>query len=447
MSISRRNFLNATGAAAAALTIPKVLPGALAGPRATSGSSLELTHPTDPKYWSYVRDQFELSRDHIHLSSFFLASHPRPVREAIEKHRHAIDENPLLYVEHGFAEMPAAVARAAAEYLGGQPNEVGLTNSTTMGLAFVYQGLPLKAGQEILTTTHDHYVHSELTRMVAERSGATVRKISLYDRSTPITEEAIVRRIRNGVSAKTRVVGITWVHSGSGVKLPIPQIAATIAELNRGRAEADRILLVVDGVHGIGVEDETIAQLGCDFFAAGTHKWLFGPRGTGIIWAKADSWKLLRPIFPAVDYGSFSGWMRGLPPQRTMEASWIGPGGFHAFEYEWALPSAFEFHQRMGRSNVAGRIHDLNDQLKEGLARMPHVKLYTPRGNNLSAGIVCFDIEGMKPSDVVERLLAKRIVASTSPYGDSCARLAPSLLNSPEEIEVALREVRALRTA
>lgn len=47
-------------------------------------------------------------------------------------------------------------------------------------------------------------------------------------------------------------------------------------------------------------------------------------------------------------------------------------------------------------SRVAERIHALNDQAKEGLAKMKNVKLYTPRGNKLSAGLICFDVEGMK---------------------------------------------------
>ena len=54
--------------------------------------------------------------------------------------------------------------------------------------------------------------------------------------------------------------------------------------------------------------------------------------------------------------------------------------------------------------------------MKEGLARMPSVQLYTPRDENLSSGMVCFDVKGMKPDTVVERLLAQRIVASTTPY-------------------------------
>lgn len=61
--------------------------------------------------------------------------------------------------------------------------------------------------------------------------------------------------------------------------MPVRRIADALAEINAGRSEADRVLLVVDGVHGFGVEDETVAQMGCDFFVAGTHKWIFGPRG------------------------------------------------------------------------------------------------------------------------------------------------------------------------
>jgi selenocysteine lyase/cysteine desulfurase len=75
---------------------------------------------------------------------------------------------------------------------------------------------------------------------------------------------------------------------------------------------------------------------------------------------------------------------------------------------------------------------------------MRHVRLHTPRGERLSAGIVCFDVEGMKPEEAVRRLLSRRVIASTAPYAVSCVRLAPSLLNTPEEVETALREVRVL---
>ncbi len=398
--------------------------------------------------WQAVRDQFDLlARDHIHLSSFFLTSHPRVVRDEIEKHRRAIDENPFVYLEERFMTMPGVVQAAAAEYLGGKPEEVAITNSTTMGLSHVYMGLPLKAEQEILTTVHDHYVHSEAARLASERAGATVKKIALFDDISLVSEQDIVNRIKKAVTPKTRILGITWVHSSTGLKLPLRSIANVIADVNTGRAESDRIIVVVDGVHGFGVEDEVIAETGVDFFVAGTHKWIFGPRGTGIVWAKADNWKNLRLIFPATAMEPFVAWITGKEIKQTVQASWIGQGGFHAFEYAWALPAAFEFHKRIGRTRIAERIHSLNDQCKEGLAKMKHVKTYTPRGKKLSSGLVCFEVAGMKSTDVVKRLHEKKIIASVAPYRESYVRLAPSLMNTPEEIETTLREIRSIAVA
>ena len=75
---------------------------------------------------------------------------------------------------------------------------------------------------------------------------------------------------------------------------------------------------------------------------------------------------------------------------------------------------------------------------------MSNIKLYTPRDESLSAGLACFDVKGMKPEAVVERLLAQRIVASTTPYRVSYARLACNIVNTPQEIETTLRAIRGL---
>jgi isopenicillin-N epimerase len=78
---------------------------------------------------------------------------------------------------------------------------------------------------------------------------------------------------------------------------------------------------------------------------------------------------------------------------------------------------------------------------------MRHVKLYKPRGSTLSAGLICFDVNGIQPKVVVKRLLERKIVASTTPYGISYARLAPSLVNTPQEVDATLRAIRALASS
>jgi selenocysteine lyase/cysteine desulfurase len=75
---------------------------------------------------------------------------------------------------------------------------------------------------------------------------------------------------------------------------------------------------------------------------------------------------------------------------------------------------------------------------------MKHVTLHTPLAPELAAGIVCFEVNGLKPAQVVERLKARRIVASTTPYAVTYAGLAAGIMVSPDEIEAALREIRAL---
>jgi hypothetical protein len=129
-----------------------------------------------------------------------------------------------------------AVKRALAEHVGGTPDEICLTSNTTSALAMAYQGLSLRGDQEVVTTEHDHYSHHESIRLAAERSGAAVRYVSLYDKAADARAEDIVARVERAIGPKTRALGVTWVHSSTGVKLPVAAIAQAVKETNRGRA-------------------------------------------------------------------------------------------------------------------------------------------------------------------------------------------------------------------
>jgi selenocysteine lyase/cysteine desulfurase len=440
MVLSRRDFLIGGGATAAAT---------LGGPsRLLAAVAKHTPPPADLSTWPAVRAQFALAPGYAHFSSFFLASHPKPVRDAIESYRRAIDENPYLFVEHSISEEAAnlqiAACRAMSGYLGARPEEIALTPNTTTGLALVYHGLTLAPGDELLLTTHDHYSHHESARLAALRSSAKIRRIALYDRPADASVETIASRVRAAIRPSTRVLGVTWVHSSTGVRLPVREIAMAVREANRNRDEKHRVQLVVDGVHGLGSTDETIAEMGCDFFCAGTHKWMFGPRGTGIVWAKPEAWARLRPLIPTFStWDAFRAWMDEKAPGPTT-AALATPGGFLPFEHQWAVAEAFRFHERIGKRRVAARIRELNDRMKEGLAAVPGLTLHTPRDPVLSAGLVCFEIGGHAPEDIVRALLARKIVASASPYKVSYARLAPSLVNDAREVDDAVRAVRAI---
>jgi isopenicillin-N epimerase len=435
--IGRRDFLVRSGLVIAGAGTA----GYLAAHELTGGPEAPEAQPraTD------IRAEFALEPGYVHLTAFLLAPHPRPVREAIERHRRALDANPKIYLFERELELESRVLEAAAAYLGAAPEDIALTDSTTMGLGLAYGTLRLRPGQEVVTTAHDHYATHESLRLRAERTGASVRRIALYRDIAAVSVDEIVDSVRRAIRRRTRAVALTWVHSSTGLKLPIPAIADALATINADREERDRVLLCVDGVHGLGVEDVAVAELGCDVFCAGCHKWLFGPRGTGIVWASPQGWREVAAVIPTFDGRSYVAWIDGREPDDLPPAAAMTPGGFHSFEHRWALADAFQLHERIGRSRAAAHVHRLAAALKDGLAGISGVRLVTPRSADLSAGLVCFELRGREPREVVDLLQNEhRVIASVTPYATEYVRLGPSLVNTDADVEEALRAVRAL---
>ncbi len=382
----------------------------------------------DPTDWGDVRALFPLDPDLVQTAAFVLAAHPKPVRDAIDTHRRGLDADTEAYL-HTHGALEDDVRRAAAAYLGATPDQVALTDSTTMGLGVLYSGMRLRPDQDVVTTTHDFTAHHAALTLLSQRTGAPVRRVPVYDDPRTATEPDVVARLRAAVGPRTRVVAITWVHSSTGVRMPVQAIAAMLAEVNAGRAPAEKALLCVDGVHGFGAVDIPVAELGCDFLATGTHKWLFGPRGTGLLWGRA--WEALAPIVPSFSPGGSPG-------------DGFTPGGYHSFEHRWALREAFELHDRIGRDRIAEHVTTQSTRLKDGLAKVPDVTLATPDDPAMSAGIVCCDIAGMDAFTAVTELRKEGVVASVTPYERQYLRFGPSIATTPDQMDRVVDAVRRI---
>jgi isopenicillin-N epimerase len=437
MTSDRRSFLSTISSLAAATALPRSATAATAPTVVTDDLS-----PTTS--WEDVRALFELRPDRIHMSGLLFASHPRPVRDAIAKHRDELQRDPATYISHERWRLEGAVLESASSYLGVKPTELALTDSTSMGLGLLYSGLQLKPGDEVLTTNHDHYAVESALLVCRERTGCTVKRIDMYGDVATTTKDEIVDSVRRAITPATRVVAITWVQSGTGLKTPVRAIADVVADVNRGRGPERRVYLCVDGVHALGCENFLLAELGCDFFAAGTHKWLFGPRGTGFLWGRTDAWSITRPTIPTWEPGIFYSLVGWRERPDVGGGQLMTPGGYHAFDHTWALNSAFDMHASLGKARITERIHELNSLLKEGLRAMRHVTLATPMSSELSAGIVCFDVNRMPAENVVAALAEKGVIASRTPYRRQCARLCPSLLTLGSDVERTLAAVRSL---
>jgi len=414
---NRRSFLKQAGLLAASLPL---LPQALAAAS---------TPLSGEDKWRNLRTLFPLDPHVAHFANFLVTAHPRPVQAAIDRHRADLDRNPaaLMDWESQYEwQREDEVREWAGRYLEVKPRQIALTGSTTEGLAMIYGGLKVGARQEILVTEHEHYSTHKALAFRNQREGTLTRKIRLFDDPWTVSTDQVLSTLDKAIKPHTRVLGMTWVHSGSGVKLPVGEIGELVRQHNRNRNEAERILYVVDGVHGFGVENVRFADFNCDYFIAGTHKWMFGPRGTGIICAASTSMAHLTPTI-----ATFS--------RDEDFATIMTPGGYHAFEHRWAASEAFKLHLELGKADVQQRIHQLNSLLKQRLTEHKQIQLVTPRSERYSAGFTFFRIKDRDPDAVAAHLTANKVMCDAV-YRDVGAviRLAPSLLNDEQQIDRAM---------
>ncbi len=428
--MDRRKFISATGVV---LGISTVLP--------LYGRNLIIDNRESE--WESVRSDFNLTREGIQMAQFLLASHPRSVRKAIENYRTQLDFDPSEYWHNERIEKEKNVLKSASAYLECDPAELALTDSTTMSLAILYSGFKLSPKDHVLSTTHDHYSTIKSLEFAVNKKGASLSNISLYDEANEASLDAILSRLKRGIKENTRLVAVTYVHSMTGVKLPIKAMSNMIADINQKRAEDNRIYFCVDGVHGFGVENITVKDLGCDFLAAGTHKWLYGPRGTGILWAKKDAWDMVEPIIPPFS-SAYGMWMGVVPKGNLSFFERITPGGFHSFEHRWALNEAFDYHIKIGKEKIQNRTRELNTLMKEGMLSNTKIKLHTPLSTDLSSGINAFEFKGIDPVSLVNKLRDFDIYGSTSPYKTIYARLTPCILNTEEEVMQCLSVLESI---
>ncbi|WP_433783444.1 aminotransferase class V-fold PLP-dependent enzyme [Pseudomonas frederiksbergensis] len=413
----RRTFLKQAGILAAGLPLT-------AGLNNVANATPVPSPPGDK--WAQLRQLFDQDPDYLHFSNFLITSHPKPVREAIEMHRAALDKNPGLAMDWdlGVIEQREEEVRVwAGRYLQANARQIALTGSTTEGLAMIYGGVHVRPDQEILTTAHEHYATHTILDLRTQRDGTRVRKIRLFKDPQTVSKAEILASIEQNIKPQTRVLGMTWVHSGSGVKLPIADIGALVDKHNRNRADHDRIIYLVDGVHGFGVEDLSFPAMNCDFFIAGTHKWLFGPRGTGIVCSRSEQVKYVTPIIP-----TFS--------EATAFSTTMTPGGYHSFEHRWALNEAFKLHLQWGKADVQARIHALNSHMKKRLQAHPQIELVTPLSPELSSGFSFFRVKGKSCDKIAAWLMQNRVIADAVERDvGPVIRTAPGLLNTEAEVD------------
>src|SRR5207245_5693711 len=176
-----------------------------------------------------------------------------------------------------------------AELFGCDREEIAITRNASESLEILLDGMDLKPGDEILTTTQDYPRMLTTLRQREQRENLKLKLVQIPIPPKNLNE--ITAAFERGITPRTRLILISHVINITGQITPVKEVCAL--------ARAKGIETIVDGAHSFACLDFKRADLGCDYFGTSLHKWLMAPKGTGLLYVKKDKIEKLWPLFAA----------------------------------------------------------------------------------------------------------------------------------------------------
>jgi cysteine desulfurase / selenocysteine lyase len=239
----------------------------------------------DPRLAAWRRDFPALDvRVHGHrlayLDSASTALKPQPVIDAVTRvlTRDAGNIHRGVYaISEAASEAFDAARRDIAALIGAPDHELVLTSGATASINLVAHSwgrANVGAGDAVIATELEHHANLVPWQVLCAERGATLR-IAPVDDAGRIDVTALTELVDDRV----KLVAISHLSNVVGTIAPVAEIARLT------RAAGARLL--VDGAQAIAHLPVDVAALGCDFYVFSGHK-LYGPTGTGVLWARAE---------------------------------------------------------------------------------------------------------------------------------------------------------------
>ncbi len=198
-----------------------------------------------------------------------------------------LESFPVKFYGGSGAEAYAEKTRGvAARFFGCDISEMMITGSTTSGMNAIAQGLRLKQGDRILTTDQEHGGGLLCWNYLEKYYGVVIDKIKIPPGEN--NAELILKKVKEGLTNQTKLICISHVFSATGLRVPIAEISTL--------AHARGALCIVDGAQAAGAIRVNFKELGCDAYATSGHKWLMGPKGTGLLYISKGAQDIIRPM-------------------------------------------------------------------------------------------------------------------------------------------------------
>lgn len=273
------------------------------------------------------------------------------------------------------AERERARERLAA-LIGAPVSSLALTGNANDGVVTVAAGIAWRLGDEVLISDQEHPAIENPFGYLAQRGRITLRRFTLSG-----DPEETLSNIEAAISSRTRLIAVSYVSSQTGVRLPAARVAAL--------AHANGIRFLLDGAQALGQIPIDVGDLGCDYFISNGHKWLFGPKGTGLLYVHPNRLDELEPA--NVGAGSLR---EGISPPELQPGATRFEFGTRALHLWAGMNAALDWWETNGYQATQSHMARLAARLKEQVAAHPRLTLLTPSEWERSSALTSFQVDG-----------------------------------------------------
>lgn len=333
----------------------------------------------------------------VYLDNAATTQRPEVVLNALldyYRHNNANPGSTLHALARRAYEAYEGARRTLARFLNAKdPNEIVWVRGTTEGINLVADAWArprLRPGDEVLLTVAEHASNLLPWRMVAERSGATVRYVD-------VDAEGRVRidDLEQQLSARTRLFSFSHVSNVVGFINPAAELCA------RARSAGARVL--IDAAQSAPHIPLDVQALGCDFLAFSSHKML-GPMGVGALWAKRERLEEMTPYQAGSNMAHQVDFASEVLEHGARKFGAGTPNVSGAIGLAAAVQYLQQDREAILRHEVGLTEHALNR-----LSQIAGLRLLGPRSAAQRVPVFSFVLNGTSPAEIVRHLDARGI--------------------------------------
>lgn len=368
----------------------------------------------DENFWFHIQQSFSISRSLMNLNNGGVSPSPRIVTEALVRYQWQQEDATAYTMWQVMQPQVETIRTGLADLFGCDREEVAITRNASESLEILLMGLDLKSGDEIVTTTQDYPRMLTTLQQREQREGILLKKIKI-----PVPSESkqeLIDAFEKAISVKTKAILICHQINLTGQILPVKEIC----ELGRSKG----VEVFVDGAHSFAQISFKNTTIQCDYFGTSLHKWLYAPKGTGLLFIKKEKISKIWPLMAA-------------DKTQVTDVRKFEEIGTHSIANKLAIGEALAFHNGIGSERKEARLRFLNRYWMNNLKSIKNIKFNTSFNDEYSCAIGNFNIENIDPIELGSFLFSKHKIITTPIVHDEFKgiRITPNLYTNLNELD------------